>query len=56
MLYIRSIVAWAVAHPEHLAAGVVALRALYALASRIAAPYPRARAVVEGIGSPWVRC
>jgi hypothetical protein len=47
----QQILAWAVAHPEHLAAGVVALRALYALASRIAAPYPRARAVVEGIAA-----
>lgn len=42
---------WAVAHPEALAAGVVALRALYAVASRVVAPYPRARAVVEGLAA-----
>lgn len=42
---------WAIAHPEALAAAVVAVRALYAVVSRIAAPYPRARAVVEGLAA-----
>lgn len=42
---------WAIAHPEALAAAVVAVRALYALASRLVAPYPRARAVVEALAA-----
>ena len=42
---------WASAHPEALAAAVVAVRALYALASRLVAPYPRARAVVEALAA-----
>lgn len=42
---------WASAHPEALAAAVVAVRALYASASRLVAPYPRARAVVEALAA-----
>ena len=48
---LSQIASWAIAHPEALAALVVAARVLYALASRLAAPYPRARAVVEGIAA-----
>lgn len=48
---ITSLASWAVAHPEALAAAVVAVRAVYVLVSRIAAPYPRARAVVEGLAA-----
>ena len=48
---LSQLASWAIAHPEALAALVVAARVLYALASRIAAPYPRARAVVEGIAA-----
>lgn len=55
MLYIRSIVAWAVAHPEAAlaasAALVALLRALYALVSRVVAPYPRLRAAVEALAA-----
>ena len=42
---------WLIAHPEVLAGVVVLLRVLYALASRLAAPYPRARAAVEAIAA-----
>lgn len=48
---LSQITSWAIAHPEALAAAVVAVRALYALASRLVAPYPRARAVVEGLAA-----
>lgn len=48
---LSQIASWAIAHPEALAALVVAARVLYALASRLAAPYPRARAVVEGLAA-----
>lgn len=48
---LSQITSWAIAHPEALAAAVVAVRALYALASRLVAPYPRARAVVEALAA-----
>lgn len=44
-------IAWLIAHPETLAAAVLLLRVVYALASRLVTPYPRARAVVEALAA-----
>jgi hypothetical protein len=54
-LHVHTILAWAVAHPEAAlaasAALVALLRALYALVSRVVAPYPRLRAAVEALAA-----
>lgn len=51
----RSILAWAIAHPDAAAAYaalvVALLRAVYALISRLVQPYPRLRAAVEAVAA-----
>jgi len=42
---------WILTHPMELAAIVALLRGLYALISRLVAPHPRLRAVVEGLAA-----
>ena len=42
---------WLISHPEVLLALVASLRVLYAVLSRVVAPYPRVRAVVEGLAA-----
>lgn len=42
---------WILTHPVELAAIVALLRGLYALVSRLVAPYPRLRALVEGLAA-----
>ena len=55
MLYLHRLASWLAAHPDQAlgmaAAGVALLRVLYALLSRLVAPYPRLRAVVEAIAA-----
>lgn len=52
---LHSIYLWAIAHPTELplalAAAAAILRALYALVSRLVAPYPRLRALVEAVAA-----
>lgn len=51
----KSLIAWMLAHPDQAlgvaTAAVLLLRVVYALLSRIVAPYPRLRAVVEAIAA-----
>lgn len=60
MTLLHTIYAWAVAHPTELPLALAAMaavaRTLYALLSRLVAPYPRLRALVEALaaGSPDV--
>ena len=55
MLYLHRLAAWLAAHPDQalgLAAALVGLlRVLYALISRVVAPYPRLRALVEAVAA-----
>jgi hypothetical protein len=55
VLYLHRLAAWLAAHPDQAigmaAAAVALLRVLYALVSRLVAPYPRLRAVVEAVAA-----
>jgi hypothetical protein len=42
---------WLISHPEVLVALVAVLRVLYAVLSRLVAPYPRVRAAIEGVAA-----
>jgi hypothetical protein len=52
---LHTLITWCLAHPDAAAAYaallVALLRAVYALLSRVVAPYPRLRAVVEAVAA-----